>query len=536
MQKRMTMALRKTEDKCIRETPDIHPKKALQPLDRMLSTLILLFVSVVYTESQIHSCNSGYAVLVPCCTTADHLTDDITNVYCPSGCMSKSLYIWGTDIYTANSPICMAAIHAGVGSNGGGYITVVKMPGQANYISSIKNGIGSLSYQTSARSFMLFTNLTASTVYSSTIAAVPSTSPPTSSTDPGFTSADNVSPSSSTALPASSSSSTALPASSTAPAFSTAFPSAPPSSTVLPATSDAITPTGVSDTTTTPPSSTNFPATSNAIITTGVADTTNTPPSSTDFPATSDAIITTSVADTTTTLPSSTDFPATSNAIITTGVADTTNTPPSSTDFPATSDAITTTGVSDTTTTLPSSTNFPATSDATITTGYSDSTTAYVKAGALVNDIASMSDILQSDSSSVLAADTILAANTLSANAPITSATPIQTAPITTDLTTTNLVDIGPISCSTYLDLLTGDTLRVWCPASCDASYIVWGTKIYTSASDICASAIHAGALPAAGGYVTLKRELAQSSYSGTYQNGIQSRSTSYSYESMVFV
>ena len=34
--------------------------------------------------------------------------------FCPGGCAGADTPIWGTDIYTDDSPVCMAAVHAGV--------------------------------------------------------------------------------------------------------------------------------------------------------------------------------------------------------------------------------------------------------------------------------------------------------------------------------------------------------------------------------------------------------------------------------------
>lgn len=51
--------------------------------------------------------------------------------------------IWGTDIYTDDSAICAAAVHAGVITMAGGAVTVEIMAGQASYQSTNRNGVSS---------------------------------------------------------------------------------------------------------------------------------------------------------------------------------------------------------------------------------------------------------------------------------------------------------------------------------------------------------------------------------------------------------
>lgn len=61
---------------------------------------------------------------------------------------------------------------------------------------------------------------------------------------------------------------------------------------------------------------------------------------------------------------------------------------------------------------------------------------------------------------------------------------------------------------------------------SCDASNStgsVWGSGVYTTDSSICASAIHAGAVPATGGVAKPKKVAACKSYVGTANNGVTS-------------
>ena len=49
--------------------------------------------------------------------------------------------VWGTDIYTTDSSICRAAVHAGAISASGGEVTVKGAPGCSNYVGTNRNGI-----------------------------------------------------------------------------------------------------------------------------------------------------------------------------------------------------------------------------------------------------------------------------------------------------------------------------------------------------------------------------------------------------------
>jgi hypothetical protein len=55
--------------------------------------------------------------------------------------------IWGTDVYTDDSPVCTAAVHAGLISlTGGGTIAAEILAGQSSYLGSTRNGITSTAY------------------------------------------------------------------------------------------------------------------------------------------------------------------------------------------------------------------------------------------------------------------------------------------------------------------------------------------------------------------------------------------------------
>ncbi len=77
-------------------------------------------------------------------------------VRCPLGCTnSNSASIWGTDIYTDDSAICIAAIHAGVLTAEGGVVKVIRLDGQSSYLGTERNGISTSNYGSWGASFSL---------------------------------------------------------------------------------------------------------------------------------------------------------------------------------------------------------------------------------------------------------------------------------------------------------------------------------------------------------------------------------------------
>jgi hypothetical protein len=54
--------------------------------------------------------------------------------------------VWGTDIYTDDSALCHAALHAGAIPQSGGVIHVSRAPGRSSYRGSTRNGVASDDY------------------------------------------------------------------------------------------------------------------------------------------------------------------------------------------------------------------------------------------------------------------------------------------------------------------------------------------------------------------------------------------------------
>lgn len=64
--------------------------------------------------------------------------------------------IWGTDVYTSDSPLARAAVHAGILSDGSsGPVLVRVLPGQSSYQGSTRYGVGSTAYGAYGLSYAL---------------------------------------------------------------------------------------------------------------------------------------------------------------------------------------------------------------------------------------------------------------------------------------------------------------------------------------------------------------------------------------------
>lgn len=76
-----------------------------------------------------------------------------TFVCAPNGAISSRL--WGSGLYTDDSSICTAAVHAGlISTTGGGTITIEIRPGAASYQPNTSNGVASRGYGSWAGSFV----------------------------------------------------------------------------------------------------------------------------------------------------------------------------------------------------------------------------------------------------------------------------------------------------------------------------------------------------------------------------------------------
>jgi len=87
--------------------------------------------------------------------TAEDWSDNTYGTYkvtLPSG--GTEWDIWGTDIYTDDSPIGTAAVHAGlITFSGGGTVKIQILPGESSYVGSFRNGVGSENFGAWSASF-----------------------------------------------------------------------------------------------------------------------------------------------------------------------------------------------------------------------------------------------------------------------------------------------------------------------------------------------------------------------------------------------
>lgn len=83
----------------------------------------------------------------------------------------------------------------------------------------------------------------------------------------------------------------------------------------------------------------------------------------------------------------------------------------------------------------------------------------------------------------------------------------------------------GPEACPTRLSINRDLPTPFTCVCSAQAMQegAVWGTDTYTDDSGLCRAAVHAGAIPATGGLVTVARTAGRPLYTGSSRNGIRS-------------
>jgi hypothetical protein len=90
-------------------------------------------------------------------TSASMISFEAGKIYkfkCPA--RGKESSVWGTDIYTLDSSICNAAVHAGkLAPENGGAVTIELRPGESSYKGSERNGIKSNDYGQYGSSFVV---------------------------------------------------------------------------------------------------------------------------------------------------------------------------------------------------------------------------------------------------------------------------------------------------------------------------------------------------------------------------------------------
>ena len=91
---------------------------------------------------------------IQCDTRAKDLPETdkkVVIVKCPADCTIGS--VWGTDMYTTDSRVCVAAIHAGALEQRGGRAAVVFDAGLDSYTGSERNGVTTSDWGSYERSF-----------------------------------------------------------------------------------------------------------------------------------------------------------------------------------------------------------------------------------------------------------------------------------------------------------------------------------------------------------------------------------------------
>ncbi|MEH2407754.1 LCCL domain-containing protein [Nostoc sp.] len=80
------------------------------------------------------------------------LNQDFAFICPPNGYIYN---VWGTDVYTDDSSICNAAVHAGlITTRNGGQVTIRILPGAGSYNGTTRNGVNSLNYGSWGGSFI----------------------------------------------------------------------------------------------------------------------------------------------------------------------------------------------------------------------------------------------------------------------------------------------------------------------------------------------------------------------------------------------
>ncbi|XP_010965946.1 vitrin isoform X2 [Camelus ferus] len=86
--------------------------------------------------------------------------------------------------------------------------------------------------------------------------------------------------------------------------------------------------------------------------------------------------------------------------------------------------------------------------------------------------------------------------------------------------------NVPQINCDVKAGKIINPEFIVKCPAGCqDPRYHVYGTDVYASYSSVCGAAVHSGVLDNSGGKILVQKVAGQSSYKGSYSNGVRSLS-----------
>jgi hypothetical protein len=102
----------------------------------------LLIAAVVSTTVVVGACSEKKAIYLQCNETAKKLLGEPGTEYaieCPQQCGRGTVY--GSDLYTDDSAVCAAAVHAGKIDSTGGKVTLTIEKGAESYKGSARNGV-----------------------------------------------------------------------------------------------------------------------------------------------------------------------------------------------------------------------------------------------------------------------------------------------------------------------------------------------------------------------------------------------------------
>jgi len=105
---------------------------------RITAALVSAIAAIVLFSA----CSEKKAVYMRCNENAKKLVGEPGTEYaidCPQQCGNGTVY--GTDVYTDDSAVCVAAVHAGLIDSAGGRIMLTIEAGRDSYEGSERNGI-----------------------------------------------------------------------------------------------------------------------------------------------------------------------------------------------------------------------------------------------------------------------------------------------------------------------------------------------------------------------------------------------------------
>lgn len=118
-------------------------RKSLPALLALAASSTAAAVALLLVPSPAGAQRSPLAEGEPC---PSRMYSDRDELFCHCGSTGGGNPVWGTDVYTDDSALCHAALHAGAMPASGGTIHVRRAPGRSSYRGSTRNGISTSSY------------------------------------------------------------------------------------------------------------------------------------------------------------------------------------------------------------------------------------------------------------------------------------------------------------------------------------------------------------------------------------------------------